>query len=831
MTLEKLRCALAVEDGDTDLDEEGLPNREYLLSVCGGLVMITGDTETVRFIHYTVQEYLERSRHSQLSSAQTYLATTCITYLSFSTFAIGSIENPSFKTFKRYLDDHALLRYASVHWGDHVRECHDQDPAIRAIVRVFLTLRANVLCSKQYGYFNGGWSNIKGPAFSNDVSDLHIAAAFGLDWLVKEFLQQGAIVDARDARERTPLHEAAAGGHTNVIKSLLERGANPKSRDLWKQNAMELAAIAGHEHAIRLLLQKCSLPDMHQVISVVAEKGHLGVLRVILENSKNTPRKALYVDIALKSASLLGHESCIRLLLEELERLENSEMSKKQSSLDEALFNSLRHDDSIIRQLLLDHGADPTKGLHEAARRCQIAGVKHLLDRGANIEAVNSEGDRPIHSLRGYPHPPDMLARMLKLLIERGADIDAYGSDKKTPLMTVARLGSANLVQLLLDNGTDILAKDGKYNRSATEWATLGGHLQVVQLLLKHQPSAEIGKGLIALAQLYQELRHLDTKMVDLNAAQHGEDSDTSEIKDEGFDELDSEPRFFEGYNRLLSDVNILQREDLKRLLLLHNPANKGDETLVHDFIDMGADVEALNDEGHNALFIAAIYDHTNIMRLLLDHGAMADPQEGTSGQTTLSITIENGNYHGVQLLIERGADIERASERYGRPLIIAVHRSNDESIVRLLLERGANPNTETAFGQGGNALHMVVSRKMRISREMDGIALDLEIIRLLVAKGTNLEAKDHDGNTPLLLTVGLGMTDQVRLLLELGADPTSVADDTMRFFGANDVDFDTAMQLIKDAKQRWIKDVRSKSSSASIKRQGTKRKISRLSD
>ena len=827
MTIEELQCALAVEDGDTDLDEEGLPNREYLLSVCGGLVMISGYDETLRFIHYTVQEYFECARHSHLSSAQTYLATTCITYLSFSTFATGFIDR---RSFRRYSDDHALLLYASLHWGDHVRECHDQDPAIRAIVMVFFTLRANVLVSKQVRYPLSGWdwSDISGPVFSNSCSDVHVAATFGLDWLVEELLQRGANIDARDLRKLTPLHVAAAGGHTNVIKSLLERGANPNLRDGRGRKAIERAASEGHEPATRLLLQEASLHDMQQVVDVVAREGHLGVLRLILESLKNTPDKATYVDTALLRASSFGHEKCIRLLLEELEEVGNLEMSKKQSSLDEALFTSLGTHDSFIWQLLLDHGADPAKGLHEAARKCKIAGAQYFLDGGANIEAVNSEGDRPIHSLLRSRYPPDDLERFLKLLLERGADINAYGSDKKTPLIIVAQRGHAKLVQQLLHNGADILAKDGKFNRSATEWATLGGHLQVVQLLLKYQPSAETGKGLIALAQLYQEPRPLDTKMVDLNVAQHGKDSDTSEIKDEGFDELDPEPRFFEGYNRLLSDVNTLQPEDLKRLLLLHHPASRGDETIVRDFIDMGADFEALDDQGSRALHRAAQCGHTNIIRLLLDYGAMVDPQEENgSGSTPLLLAIRNREYDSVKLLIERGADIDRDSEQYGPPLMQAICGSYNQSIIRLLLERGADPNTETAFGHGGNALHIAVSH----TRIFGDIAFDPNILRLLVAKGANLENKDHDGKTPLLLAVRLGETRRVGLLLELGADPTSVEDDTMPMSSADDVDFETAMQLIKAAKQRWINDVRSKSSSASIKMRGPKRKISRISD
>ena len=512
MTLEELRCALAVEPGDSDLNEEGLLDRGYLLSVCGGLVMTNGDTEIVRFIHYTLQEYFKRARHLELSSAQTYLATTCITYLSFSTFAsqIRSESSDKDKIGCRYqVWDAAedlkrqdnLGMYASKHWGDHVRECGSRDRAIRTTVRRFLTLKANVSCSKVM-------VSQRRAAYQEVASDLHIAAAFGIEWLVEEFLQQGASVDARDPDGRTPLHEAAAGGHTNVIKRLLKRGANPNSRDRRTRDAVELAAKAGHERAIRFLLQEALLPDMQRVISDVAEEGHLGVLRLILESLKFFPDKATYVGIALLAASLSGHEACIRLLLGELKDLKMSEI---QSDLDVALFGSLRNDTSVVTHLLLEFGADLTTGIQRAAGQCNVAGARRLLDHGANIEAVNSEGDRPIHLSLRSPGFSDERERMLKLLLERGAEINAYGANKECPLIIVAKRGQTKLVQQLLDNGADIRAKDGNFNRSAIEWAVLRGHLQIVQLLLRYLRPVETSEALLALTRLHQASEYCDT--------------------------------------------------------------------------------------------------------------------------------------------------------------------------------------------------------------------------------------------------------------------------------------------------------------------------------
>jgi hypothetical protein len=58
-TLELLH-ALAVEPGDNEVDEDNILETEQLLTICAGLVTIDEQSDNVRFIHYTTQEYLQR---------------------------------------------------------------------------------------------------------------------------------------------------------------------------------------------------------------------------------------------------------------------------------------------------------------------------------------------------------------------------------------------------------------------------------------------------------------------------------------------------------------------------------------------------------------------------------------------------------------------------------------------------------------------------------------------------------------------------------------------------------------------------------------------------
>ena len=59
-TLE-LQHALAVEIGAPELDEDNLPEIEDMVSVCAGLVIVDKESDIIRLIHYTTQEYFQRT--------------------------------------------------------------------------------------------------------------------------------------------------------------------------------------------------------------------------------------------------------------------------------------------------------------------------------------------------------------------------------------------------------------------------------------------------------------------------------------------------------------------------------------------------------------------------------------------------------------------------------------------------------------------------------------------------------------------------------------------------------------------------------------------------
>jgi ankyrin repeat protein len=117
-----------------------------------------------------------------------------------------------------------------------------------------------------------------------------------------------------------------------------------------------------------------------------------------------------------------------------------------------------------------------------------------------------------------------------------------------------------------------------------------------------------------------------------------------------------------------------------------------------------------------------------------------------------------SGNFEVVRILIEYDPAYINARDEDGwTPLLWASrgHNSKDGSVVRLLLEHGADINVQMrAAGP-------------RCTGLVNGA---LEVVRLLLEHGADVEAKDNDGKTALQVAAEEGHDEVVELLREHGA-------------------------------------------------------------
>ncbi|CAG8135010.1 unnamed protein product [Penicillium nalgiovense] len=91
------------------------------------------------------------------------------------------------------------------------------------------------------------------------------------------------------------------------------------------------------------------------------------------------------------------------------------------------------------------------------------------------------------------------------------------------------------------------------------------------------------------------------------------------------------------------------------------------------------------------------------VVQLLLDRGADVNTRGGKYGNT-LQAASSYSNEMVVQLLLDRGADVNTRGGKYGNTLQAASSYSN-EMVVQLLLDRGADVNTRG--GKYSNTLRL----------------------------------------------------------------------------------------------------------------------------
>lgn len=139
-----------------------------------------------------------------------------------------------------------------------------------------------------------------------------------------------------------------------------------------------------------------------------------------------------------------------------------------------------------------------------------------------------------------------------------------------------------------------------------------------------------------------------------------------------------------------------------------------------------------------------------------------ADPSVVSStdkmGKTPLHIAASNNQLIAATFLMEHGVDVNARDKNGGfTALDLALSSFHYIEMVRLLIEHGANVNT--ASSQGVTPLDEAAMRGQK------------DAIELLVAKGADVNARDEKGNTPLLWALLMGRAEAVSPLIDAGAD------------------------------------------------------------
>ncbi len=167
--------------------------------------------------------------------------------------------------------------------------------------------------------------------------------------------------------------------------------------------------------------------------------------------------------------------------------------------------------------------------------------------------------------------------------------------------------------------------------------------------------------------------------------------------------------------------------------------AGRGDAAEVRRLLDEGASVAAVGEGGATALVAAAYGDHVEVARLLIEEGADVNAKDATE-QSGYLIPTADGSLELLELMLAHGGDVRSLDSYRGTGLIRAADRGHVE-IVRRLLETEIEVDHVNRLGWTALLEAIILG---------DGGARHMQIVRLLVDAGANVNLADGNGVTPL---------------------------------------------------------------------------------
>ena len=390
--------------------------------------------------------------------------------------------------------------------------------------------------------------------------------------------------------------------------------------------------------------------------------------------------------------------------------------------------------------------------LHFAVRNGDIEIVKMLLDRGADVDAINLYNVTPLHIA-----VESKKVEIVELLLNHGACVNARDCNSSTPLLLAAKDGSEEIVKLLLKHGADV---NSPYTCTSIEGytplclAVRGGCEKVVKLLLECGANvhAQDKGGKIV---LHFAVEKGDEKLVKLllkcGANIHAQDKGGKTVLHFAVEKGD------EKFVKLLleSGANV-DAEDKDGETALHSAVEKGDSLIIEHILKHCPDVN--NRSNRSALNVAvhgSAIRYSKIVKNLLQYGFRVNP-EGVTNYELLHAAIKKGYLKIVDELVQYGIDVNmlfKSTYRIGyMPLHVAT-KWKQQKIAKLLISYGADVNAQD--GTGKNPIFYAIQNG------------DLKITRLLLTNKANIKVN------PELLNIAVlkGHREIVEVLLQHGAD------------------------------------------------------------
>lgn len=481
-------------------------------------------------------------------------------------------------------------------------------------------------------------------------------------------------------------------------------------RAIEQGNLPRALSLLTQGHSPNQVVQGSSLPIMVALFETpsLTDEQRLELLEALLTRGANTEAKDKDGNTALLLAAKGSCNQCVQRLIE-AEANVNAQ--------------SLEHQTPLLL----------------AVSNANLTSAKLLLKAGAGLRVKNAQGEGVLHLALspGEKEQDPIRAELVKMLLEYGAGVDErtdivddFGG--YSALHFAARNNFPEAMKVLVQRGAKINAESA-HGITPLMLAVRNGHVAFVREFLAFKPAvnklsdSELG------AIHYAVLSNKEVM-----------DSERAEIIE-----------LLAGAEANLELANRRERTALS--LAASNNLLMSAKALIK----LEAYLETESNDGRTPLFYAVEKGHQEMVQLLLSYQANPDAKNHRE-QKALHKAAEKNLVEISQALLDAGADVNAVNQAGWTSILIATHKGHLE-VGQLLVEQGADVNL--ASYDGWMPLHLVASKK----KEMEPERL-AQLTTVLVKAGTNLNALNVRGYTPLLMAAVSNQAAVAKIMLEAGA-------------------------------------------------------------
>lgn len=573
----------------------------------------------------------------------------------------------------------------------------------------------------------------------NGRSPLHIACETGNNKIARFLILEEANLNIQDKEGYTPLHLALDNNNLEIIENLVDNGASIFLKDNKNRTPYSIAFIKGMDY-VKALIADESINDKDKVgkslIHYAATEGEFDIINYLISRKADVNNRdnsdSIALDYALLRPDSLDHAKSAEILIK------SSSLNAKTKDFD-YLYRVLKTEDLEFRFEF------NKTALHIAAEQGHLGFVSLFIEKGVNLELRDRPGNTSLHTAVVNNN-----IDVIKLLLKNGAQIDARDYNNNTPLhLSLSFSYSLDIPKLLIRSQADINAKDDFGNTPLHLTLSLKLDKEIAELLLDNGADTTIRNkaGNTALTEAVIKnnkeiaLLLLDDKSGIYSKNDRGESPLTIGI-DHGIPVLEW----------LINDENINYKNndgDTPIIIAIREDAKP---EIITFLIDKGAKINTRNKNGWTPLHEAVILGNGNIISILNQNEADFF-SINNNGENAFDLVFDRGVEYTENIVTSELVDLRNSREN--TPLFYAIDRGSPD-IVQVLLDKGADINASNVNGE--TPLHQAITTD------------NIVISNMLISRGSNIEAKDKQDNTPLHHCVFWNASETARLLVDNGA-------------------------------------------------------------